>query len=194
MMVQAPKTTTPTPKRPKVEISKEIVVRTNRTVAAAQSTEKPRSRDTSVRETREREQRLAALANRINQSFSGSTRSLSDNLSSSTEIDFPGPGGAAYANWRQVVMSLYYNAWILPPSTPDSQQAVVRCEVTVARNGNITAQQILQPSRVPAVNRSVEEALDRVRLRGLPPFPAESKDLYRTFRINFNLETKRELG
>jgi len=61
----------------------------------------------------------------------------------------------------------------------------------VARNGNIISASIIRRSGVGVVDRSVQQALDRVR--SLPAFPEGAKEAQRTYNINFNLKTKRHL-
>ena len=44
------------------------------------------------------------------------------------------------------------------------------------------------------MDKSVQNALDRVKRSGLPPFPQGARDDERTFTIEFNLQAKRQIG
>jgi len=66
--------------------------------------------------------------------------------------------------------------------------------VKVARDGTVLADDIVKPSGIPALDQSVQEALDRVRAGRLPKLPESAKESERTFHINFDLDSKRKLG
>ena len=68
----------------------------------------------------------------------------------------------------------------------------MKVKVVIARDGSVITDAILKRSGIPALDKSVENALNRVRQ--LPPFPEGAKDAQRTFIINFNLKAKRLLG
>ncbi|HRY48224.1 MAG TPA: TonB family protein [Candidatus Paceibacterota bacterium] len=128
--------------------------------------------------------------------ISGALGSIRRNLSSSTTIEVSGggvggTGGEAYANYAQVIRTLYDRAWIDPEEVADSNLSV-RAAIVIARDGRILSSRLVRPSGVAAMDKSVRQALDRVTR--VPAFPAESKDIERTFNINFNLKAKRSLG
>ncbi|MEW6159377.1 MAG: energy transducer TonB, partial [Verrucomicrobiota bacterium] len=105
-----------------------------------------------------------------------------------------GPGGGeAFASYRQVVERIYDEAWIRPSETTDDNSNV-KVRIVVARDGRIISDDILQRSGNVSLDKSVQQALDRVRRRGLPPFPEGSKDAQRSFTINFNLLPRRQFG
>ena len=120
---------------------------------------------------------------------------LSENLSSGTSIEpfGPGGGGEVYADWTQAVKSIYNAAWYDPTQVPDGSSSV-RVRVKVARDGTVLADDIVKPSGIPALDQSVQEALDRVRAGRLPKLPESAKESERTFHINFDLDSKRKLG
>ena len=66
--------------------------------------------------------------------------------------------------------------------------------MVIGRDGSVNADSIVKRSGVPALDKSVQNALDRVRIRGLPPFPDGAKENQRTYIINFNLKAKRLIG
>lgn len=145
-------------------------------------------------EDRLRRQKAAAEAieNRIAETVSG----IKHGLSESTQVSIPGTGGPAVASYDQAVQSLYYQNW-LPPTTLADDRAAVVAEVQVNHDGRILRDRIVKPSGNRVLDDSVQAALDRVRARGLPRFPAEMKAqglLQKTFRINFDLRSKLRFG
>lgn len=112
---------------------------------------------------------------------------LRGGLSSGTSIEMPqGPGGEAYANYSQVVISKYWNAW-LPPDELADESATVKVRVVILRDGTVRSAAIVTPSGVRALNDSVRRALN---LRFIAPFPEGVKDSERTFNIDFNPKIK----
>lgn len=218
----APRVTEPAP-RPEPRAAERSTVQTRpatqnpsaprrRTTVATELTQHTSSRpeDTAAREReaeaerREAQRREAARAaaqrreaqrqatQGVQQSIQGALANLGENLSAATQIDIPGPGGEAYANYSQAVQSIYYHEWS-PPSGLREGPSVV-AEVRVRRDGQILSSRIVERSGVAGLDRSVQDALDRVRLRGLPAFPEASRDLQRLFRITFVLDEKLSLG
>jgi TonB family protein len=103
----------------------------------------------------------------------------------------PGGGGEAYANYAQVVKSIYEHAW-LPSDDTTSDEAITKVTVTIKRDGSVAASRILKGSGDSSIDKSVQRTLDRVRY--IAPFPEGAKDQERTFTINFNLKAKRLAG
>lgn len=121
---------------------------------------------------------------------------LRNNLSSATTVEVGGggvggTGGEAYAGYGIVVQSIYDHAWRDPEDVTDLTLHV-RAKIVIARSGRVVSSEIVQRSSNAAMNKSVQQALDRVK--EVPPFPAESKDIDRTFYINFYLQAKRLFG
>src|SRR5207244_1671728 len=102
-----------------------------------------------------------------------------------------GGGGAAFADYRTIVYSAYYNAWIAPEELIDDE-AVTEVRVVIARDGSIISADITGKSGKAVLDRSVERALRAVRQ--LPAFPEAAKDSQRTFKIRFNLKAKQSSG
>jgi TonB family protein len=116
---------------------------------------------------------------------------LRGQLSGSTEVSIPGPGGAAYANYADAVASIYYQAWILPDEATDDNSAV-RVKITITRDGSVTAARITKPSGSAALNRSVQQTLNRVQ--SVAPFPDGAKDDERTFLFEFQPKFRKQIG
>jgi TonB family protein len=129
------------------------------------------------------EQRSTALSSVLNR--------LDKGLSTGTAIVVPGPGGEAFANYGLYVRSMYDSAWNAPQDAPEDS-AKVQIKVVIGRDGSIISSEISRKSGNPALDKSVQRALNAVRQ--FPPFPAESTDRERVFFINFDLKAKRQIG
>ena len=132
-----------------------------------------------------RDQRLAAVNNSLTK--------LGQNLSSlSTGIEsLGGGGGAAEINYRDLVFSKYDAAWTAPTDIDDAE-ANTKVKVVIARSGKVISADVIKGSGNSVLDKSVHRAIDSLNFIG--PFPEGSKDLQRTFIINFNLKAKRGLG
>jgi TonB family protein len=175
----------------KIKVNTEIVKRGGETTPAKPSKEE-------IAKEQERQERAAAdqrraVARRLQAKTRSLVNTLGDSLSSSTAVEMPGPGGMAYINYRQFVKTEYEDAWIPPESVVD-ESATVRASVTIRRDGTVLDDKIVGPSGIPGLDKSVEAALDRVRLKGLRPFPEGARDAQRVFTIVFNLKSKRNTG
>lgn len=112
-------------------------------------------------------------------------------FTSGTAVEVSGPGGAAYASYRSFVFAAYDNAWQVSPDVANDDSVVV-ARIVIHRSGRIVSAQISQRSGLPALDKSVQRALDSVT--SLPPFPQGTTDQERTFVIEFSLKAKRLLG
>lgn len=166
---------TPVPKKQAPKISLTPVTRPQNTKATP-------TPQTSTREDTQRREQLSA-----------SLRNLRQNLSSSTEIEMPGPGGGGvpYANFLQAVKTIYTDAWIVPDGVTDDE-ATATASVTIARDGTVVEARIIKSSGNALADRSVQATLDRVRIA--VPLPAGAKENQRTVTIKFNVKAKRLLG
>ena len=117
-------------------------------------------------------------------------RALRANLSSSTTIDMPGNSSAAAANYAQVVKSIYEQAWT-PPDDTASDDANIKVRVSIASDGTVISASVIGPSGDASVDVSVRNTLERVQF--IQAFPAGSADTERTYIINFNLKSKRQM-
>jgi TonB family protein len=123
------------------------------------------------------------VANELASRFSDTASRLSRQLTAKTSIGVPGPGGEAFANYSQVVISIYERAWIKPVGI--ERTAVVKATVTVARDGRVLSARITKLSG----NRTVDDSVDQVlqRVKEIRPFPEGAKDDTRKFDLNFEL-------
>jgi TonB family protein len=64
--------------------------------------------------------------------------------------------------------------------------------VTISSDGTVTDSHIITSSGDPRMDTSVKRALNRVTF--IHEFPEGAKEKERTFKINFNLKSKRMLG
>jgi TonB family protein len=115
--------------------------------------------------------------------ISNTASRLSRELTPKTTIGVPGPGGEAFANYSQVVISIYERAWIKPVGI--EQTAVVKATVTIRRDGRVVSTRITKLSGNRTVDDSVEQVLERVK--EVRPFPEGAKDDTRTFDLSFEL-------
>jgi TonB family protein len=118
-------------------------------------------------------------------------RDLKKNFTPGTVVDMPGnSGGAAYASYRDVIATLYYEAWT-PPGAADNEEANTRVSVTIANDGTVISARIVTPSGDARVDASIQRTLERVTF--IAPFPKGAVEKERTYLINFNLKAKRML-
>ena len=137
---------------------------------------------------RQAEQRRE-LASQIAKAASG----LKAGFKEGTQVDVGGPGGEAYANYASFIQAAYDQAWRVLPDLATLDH-VVTVEVVIARNGRVVSQRIVSRSGNSAMDRSVQNALDRVKQQGLPAFPEGARDAEREFTIQFNLKARRLVG
>jgi TonB family protein len=184
---------TPKPEAESLEMSKEQKPRKPQvSLTPVKRTLKPKETtkpeiDPQAQQFAENRKKAAALIGKT-------ARSLREDLSSSTTIETnygQGPGGEAYANYAQVVKSIYEHAWT-PPDDTASDDAITKVTVTIRNDGTVVSAQILKDSGEVSVDKSVQRTLDRVTF--IAPFPEGARDKQRTYKINFNLKAKRLLG
>ena len=140
------------------------------------------------------ERRLADARKRAANLIGQTARNWRKDMAPSTEIDTnygSGGGGEAYANYGQVVKSIYEHEWI-PPDDTTIDDAVTKATVTIASDGTVLSARIVKPSRDSSVDRSVQQTLDHVTF--IEKFPPGAKEKQRTYIINFNLKAKRLSG
>ena len=187
----------PAPQKSGIKVSSTVVKRAAekdtedkaRADAEAKAKAQAEAKTRAKAEADARRRATQQLESRLNSAF----ESLSKNLSSGTTVEPLGPGGEAYADYGQVVKSYYDQAWI-DPEDVSADAATVKVKIVIRRDGTVIADPITHRSGVPALDKSVQNALDRVRLRSLPPFPEGAKESQRTYIINFNLKAKRLVG
>lgn len=104
-----------------------------------------------------------------------------------------GSSGAAYANYITYIHDACFNAWN-PPDSVVSSDTQVEVKIVIARDGRVLDSSITKPARSKTLTDSVRRALKTIEARGLRPFPSESTDSQRSFKIVFDLQEKRSLG
>jgi colicin import membrane protein len=126
--------------------------------------------------------------------FASALRSLGKNLSTSTLVEMhpgPGGGGEVSANYRDIIASKYYNAWVAPVGLDDDTPVVV-ATVTISRSGDVMSARIIKRSGNSLMDRSIQNVLENVTF--IEPFPESSHEQERTVTIQFNLQAKRQIG
>lgn len=177
------------PDKPRIQVESKIVKRSNTKPAEKPTPPRNTEEDDAKDQARAAAEARRRTAQQILAKLNGASERL-ENLSSSTKVEPLGPGGAAFANYGQVVKSIYERNWIKPAQAEET--AVVGTTVVVARNGRVVSAKIHRRSGNPAVDKSVQQDLDAVR--SLPPFPEGSTDETRTFDIDFELRPNRSTG
>jgi len=185
---------TKTEEKPKLpQVSTEIVERKSDSRKEAKARAEAKAREQEREEARERA-RQAEARHLLAERFGEAAKRITTGVSSGTAIRVapgPGGGGVPYANFRQAVQSVYERAWIVPDGVTDNE-ATAMVSVTIARDGRVINARIERSSGNREVDRSVQNALDRVKYAA--PLPEESKENERTVPINFNVKAKRGLG
>jgi TonB family protein len=184
----------PKPKRAKPEVTTKAVPRTSdsekkqKQKAEADARAKELAADARAKAAADAQRReLAAAVGSV-------ARSIKSDLSPAVAIDTnpgPGGGGEAYANYAQVVKSIYERSWI-PSDDSTSDEAITKVSVTIRRDGSVASARIIKRCGEASIDQSVQRTLDRVKF--IAPFPEGAKDQERTFTINFNLKAKRMMG
>ena len=172
---------------PKKRSKKEAEAERNNSAAAAAAAVAAQD----AREAREHQARVTAAReawNKAQQARSDAVRgvasNLGKNLSGSTSFEMPGPGGAAYAPYGSYLMAFYKLRW-KKPTTLNVDHGEVEVEITVQRNGRVSAFKMVKPSGIRALDDSVREVLDGNR--DLRPLPDGTTDSERRITIRFDL-------
>jgi TonB family protein len=149
----------------------------------------PKPPTTSLSEDSEAKQ-IADRNRRIAEMLGATARSLRKDIAPGTTIEALGPGGGGevYASYDQVVQSVYWHAWT-PPEDTASDAAITKATVTIASDGTVLSARIIKPSGDAAVDRSVQQTLERVTF--VARFPDSAKDKQRVYTIKFDLKAKR---
>ena len=168
---------------PKKRSKKEAEVERNNAAAVAAAQDAREAREHQARVTAAREAWSKAQQARAD-AVRGVASNLGKNLSGSTSFEMPGPGGAAYAPYGSYLMAFYKLRW-KKPTTLTVEHGEVEVEITVHRNGRVSAFKLVKPSGIRALDDSVREVLDGNR--DLRPLPDGTTDSERRITIRFDL-------
>jgi len=129
-------------------------------------------------------QKARALRNAI--------RTLKQHLSPSTTVDMPGNSSAAYANYADVVKSVYDQAWAqVPLDNVANENENVKVRVTIASDGTVISARIIDSSGDAALDDSVQKTIERVAF--IAPFPEGTADKQRIYTLGFNPQLRKML-
>lgn len=120
---------------------------------------------------------------------------LTGGLSGGVGVEVPGPGGAAYVNYRDVVATIYqqrYKQAVAAAGDIARGDTSADVAITIARDGRVVGREITRRSGNAALDRLVQRVLDAVT--EIAPFPAGAKDERRTFNLTFELKADRIAG
>ena len=168
---------------PKKRSKKEAEAERNNSAAAVAAQDAREAREHQARVTAAREAWNKAQQARSD-AVRGVASNLGKNLSGSTSFEMPGPGGAAYAPYGSYLMAFYKLRW-KKPTTLNVDHGEVEVEITVQRNGRVSAFRLVKPSGMRALDDSVREVLDGNR--DLRPLPDGTTDSERRITIRFDL-------
>lgn len=187
-----PKATSKDPKDEPLELKPTVRVNDARRKAEekAQAEQKTRA-EAQAREAREAARQWAESNTRLAKALGRVADHLEEGFASGTKVDVGGPGGVAYANYASFVQAIYDDAWETHQELSNNNFATV-VKITIARDGTVIAARIVERSGNPAMDKSVQRALDKVKF--VHPFPESARDSERTFTIEFNLKAKRLYG
>jgi TonB family protein len=160
------------------------------TPVARKPNTKTTSNETSTADAQEHQQ-LVRNQQLLGQ-FDRSLGNIKSGTGSATKIEEghgSGNSGPSYASYAAWVWSVYESAWVRPEDA-SIEDATVEVSVTIASDGTVSAKRITKRSGDPAVDASVQRALDRVTTVNRP-FPEGAKDKQRSYIIPFNMKTKR---
>lgn len=169
----------------KIEISTKLVTRPK------DSSSEKKAREEA--EARKEARALADARRRLAQRIGRAAEQIGSELSGGTAIEMQGPGGGgpAYANFFAAVKSAYDRAWVLPDGVVNGD-AVILASVTIRRDGKVVSHQIIRRSGDRAVDDSVQLTLERVTYAA--PLPDTSATDTRTVSISFSVRAKKLLG
>jgi TonB family protein len=173
-----------------IDVSTTMVKRTQAKPVKPNSNRTPSDTD-AADEARAAEQWKQALGNTASRLRSNSSGSVSANSSDFiTPVGGGGGGsGKAMINYATFVREKYLAAWVLPPTAPE---LTVEATITIGRDGNVISARISRPSGNTTLDASVRRALDEVQY--VAPFPGDSTDAQRTYKLIFTPEAKRLFG
>jgi TonB family protein len=151
---------------------------------------KPTSTSTKSEDADKRAKQIAESRKKAAKQIGQTMAALGNGLSSGTSVELKGPGGGGvpYANFLQSIKTIYANAWNLPEGVTDDE-ATATVVVTIARDGTVLNRRITRPSGNREVDRSVQQAIDRVKFA--VPLPETSNENQRDVSINFNVRARK---
>jgi len=107
-----------------------------------------------------------------------------DQFLAEIKVNVAGANVAAFNLYTNIVGVVYRRSWepLIPRGL--AQVRTAKVSVTIRRDGRVLKARIISRTGDPALDRSVQRALDGVRTIG-KPFPAGSRDSQRTFTLDF---------
>lgn len=141
--------------------------------------------ETAAAASRARAERIAT-ASKLAERLSGAATGVSKNIGATTQIEMPGPGGAAYAPYYSYLQAYLKQQW-RKPTTSSEQEAAASVELTIGRDGTLLSAEITHRSGVKSLDTSVEELFRRVRK--LNPLPPEFGDARMVVPVKFVLDS-----
>ncbi len=166
-----PRPKNPNPKKPKNTFKKPSEIKVN--------IGSPKNHSNNTRPNPPRPVKPAINSKDVKSALKGLT-----NLSAKIKVQVSGSNRAAFTSYAQHVVAVYRRAWqpLIPKSLARARIAEV--SVTISRDGRVIRSRITRRTGDPALDKSVQRALDKVRSVG-KSFPSGSRDAQRTFILDF---------
>jgi TonB family protein len=123
------------------------------------------------------------LAKRFGEAVDGLFGRLSGGTS--INLDFNGNHDAVSQNYAQVVREIYTQNWDTTQVGTDDE-TIAEAKVVIAADGRVRSAQVVTPSGVVPLDRSVRQTLDQVTF--IQAFEAGCQEKERTYTIRFDLK------
>jgi len=129
--------------------------------------------------------------------INSATTSIRQGSAGTTSVSLSGfgGGGEAFANYRDVVASVYknkYEAVLLSAGDIAEGADSVTAKITIDKSGSVVSSRIISKSNNSGLNRLVQRVIDGITR--VAPFPEGATEDKREFTITFDLKAKRQLG
>jgi len=152
------------------------------------------TREAAREAARESARAEAAYQAKVARALGQMATGLREGFASGTKVDLGGPGGAAFADYGQIVQAIYQDAWERSmPQEVMAQDTTALVSVTISKSGKVLDSRVLKSSGNSSIDRYVKRTLERVTSMGMP-FPKSTDAEQRTFKIEFTFRNRRITG
>lgn len=190
---KAPTKSEPKKSGVKVDLTTSKTVQLSKNKSESKSDSKSKADSKAREDQRRKYDLLAKNLDSQTRAIDHAILGLKNNPSGSTQIYVPGDGNGIYASYSQYVKSVYDAAWVFRDDIADLRISV-KATIKVARDGTVINASIDRDGKSgnAVLDKSVLDVLRRVKF--IHPFPEGSKDVERTFELNFNPASRRATG
>jgi len=164
-----------------------VVTRDSKKAATGKTSTERTAADQRKADERAAQERAAA----VGRALSG----ISTGTSKGVGVEIPGPGGAAFVNYRDFILSAYkrrFDRELESVGAGLRSGITVDVSITITRDGRVVEKSITRPSGIRVLDDAVRRVIEGVH--EIAPFPAEAKDARRTFNLTFEPRVDRLSG